>query len=73
MSNIVMKTAELMELLPEADQAFAYEFMKKLVLAWDPDYTKLTTEEAARLAEADESGFVDVVEIDWAHLEKYAD
>ena len=26
-----------------------FQFIKKLVLAWDPDYTKLTREEAQQL------------------------
>ena len=71
MSNIVMKSAELMELLPESDQNFAYEFIKKLVLAWDPDFTKVTPSEAAKITKAEESGFLDDEEIDWDHLEKY--
>lgn len=49
MSNIAMEAARLMEALPEADQAFAHEFIKKLVLAWDPDFTKVTAEEKKRI------------------------
>ena len=71
MSQIVTDAAKMMEMLPEADQNFAYEFIKKLVLAWDPDFTKLTPGEAKRLAEAEESGFVDEADVDWDHLEKY--
>lgn len=66
MSNVAMKAAHLMDMLPENDQNFAYEFIKKLVLAWDPDYTKLTAEEARQLDEAEQSGFVDDSEIDWS-------
>ena len=73
MSNIVMKTAELMELLPESDQTLAYELIRKLVLAWDPDFTKLTAEEAAQLRDAEKGEFVDEEEIDWDHLEQYAE
>ena len=50
---------------------YSYEFIKKLVLAWDPDFTKLTPAEAARMEEAENSGFLDDSEIDWAHLERY--
>ena len=46
MSNMAMEAARLMDMLPESDQNFAYEFIKKLVRAWDPDFTKLTPEEA---------------------------
>ena len=49
MSGITMEAARLMDILPEADQEFAYEFIKKLVLAWDPDFTKVTAEEAKKL------------------------
>ena len=42
MSGAVKEAVTLMEVLPESDQNFALEFIKKLVLAWDPDYTKST-------------------------------
>ena len=54
--------------LPDADKEFAYEFIKKLVLAWDPDYTKVTAEEAARISAAENSGFVDSEDIDWDNI-----
>ena len=41
--------AEMLDMLPEKEQNFAYELMKKLVLAWDPDFTKLTPDEKKRL------------------------
>lgn len=65
MSNMAMDAAHLMDMLPEEEQSFAYEFIKKLVRAWDPDYTKVTPEEAKRLAAAEASGFVDEKDIDW--------
>ncbi|MEE1262423.1 hypothetical protein [Ruminococcus sp.] len=65
MSGITMEAARLMDILPEADQEFAYEFIKKLVLAWDPDFTKVTAEEAKKIEEAELSGFVDAENIDW--------
>lgn len=65
MSNMAMDAAHLMDMLPEEEQTFAYEFIKKLVRAWDPDYTKVTQEEAKRLADAEASGFVDEEDIDW--------
>ncbi len=65
MSGITMEAARLMDILPEADQAFAYEFIKKLVLAWDPDFTKVTAEEAKRIEEAENSGYVDSSDINW--------
>ena len=40
-----------------------YEFIKRLVRAWDPDFTKVTPE-------AENSGFLDEAEIDWDRLDK---
>lgn len=53
-------------MLPEQDQNLAYEFIKKMVLAWDPDFTKLTPNEARELEEAenDPEVFSDE-DIDW--------
>lgn len=65
MSDIVIEAARLMDILPEEDKAFAYEFIKKLVLAWDPDFTKVTAEEAKRIAAAENSEFIDSDDIDW--------
>ena len=65
MSSIVIEAARLMDLLPEADKEFAYEFIKKLVLAWDPDFTKVTAEEATIIEKAENSGFIDSEDIDW--------
>lgn len=70
MSEIVMETVRLLEMLPEEEKNFAYEMVKRLVLAWDPDYTKVTPKEADELREAEESGFVDEEDIDWDNLDK---
>ena len=69
MSNMAIDAARLMDILPEEDKKFAYEFIKKLVKAWDPDFTKVTPEEAQRIQAAEKSGFVADSEIDWDHLE----
>ena len=71
MSNTAMEAARLIDMLPETDQAFAFEFIKKLVRAWDPDYTKATPEEARQIEEAENSGFVSEEDIDWDNLSKY--
>lgn len=49
MSPRMHEIMELVEALPEKEQDFAYEFIKRLVLAWDPDFTKLTPAEKKRL------------------------
>lgn len=68
MSNVALDAARLIDMLPEDDKHFAYEFIKKLVLAWDPDFTKVTSEEANLIAAAEQSGFVDEADIDWDNL-----
>lgn len=52
MNATTKKTAELLEILPESEQNFAFEFVKKLVLAWDPDFTKVTPKERKVLEDA---------------------
>jgi len=42
----------MVEMLPEQEQNLAFELIKRLVLAWDPDFTKLTPAEAMELEEA---------------------
>ena len=70
MSEIAMNAARMIDMLPDSDQHLAYELIQKLVLAWDPDFTKLTPEEAKDLKEAEKSGFVDADQIDWASIGK---
>lgn len=69
MSGAVKEATKLLEILPEQDQDFALAFIKKLVLAWDPDFTKVTPEEAARLRAAEDDmssgGTVSHDKIDW--------
>ena len=69
MSSATKQAVELMEILPESEQTFALEFIKKLVLAWDPDYTRLTPEEKVELEAAEkemkEDGTVSHDAIDW--------
>ena len=70
MSEIAMDVARMMDMLPESEQSFAYEFIKKLVRAWDPDFTKVTPQEAHEIALAEQSGFIDEDDIDWDNLDK---
>jgi hypothetical protein len=55
----------MIDMLPMEEQRFAHEFVKRLVLAWDPDFTRVTPEEAAHIKAAEESGFVSEDAIDW--------
>ncbi len=52
MSTATKQAIDLMEILPESEQNFVLEFIKKLVLAWDPDFTKVTPLERAEIEQA---------------------
>ena len=53
MAPIAQQIADMVNMLPEQDQALAFELVKKLVLAWDPDFTKVTPIERAQLDQAE--------------------
>ncbi|MBR1990292.1 MAG: hypothetical protein IJ987_07420 [Firmicutes bacterium] len=73
MTTIATDIAKLVDMLPEEDQKFAYEFVKKLVLAWDPDFTKSTISEINHIKAAEASGFVCEKEINWDSLDNYSE
>lgn len=72
MSTLQREIDSMLELLPDSEQKLAYKFIKRLVLAWDSDYTKVTPQEREQLEQAEMSGFVSEDEIDWDNLSKYA-
>ena len=69
MSTVAMNIAKMVDMLPESEQLLAQELVKRLVLAWDPDFTKTTPEEAASMEEAEKSGFIPEEEIEWDNLD----
>ena len=73
MSDMATEAARMMDMLPESDRNLAFELIKKLVLAWDPDFTKTTPAEAAQIAAAEAGEFIEDSEIDWNNLNKYAE
>lgn len=54
MSELAQETARMLDMLPIKEQKLAYEMLKRIVLAWDPDFTKLTPEETAALEHAED-------------------
>lgn len=54
METLISDTTVMLKELPVSEQKLAYEFVKRLVLAWDSDYTKLTHNEELSLKEAEE-------------------
>lgn len=71
MSIQAQEIVEMINMLPEQEQNLAVELLKRIVLAWDSDYTKLTPKENKELIEAENSGYIDEEDIDWDNLEKY--
>lgn len=71
MSTQAQQIAAMLDMLPEQERNLAFEMLRRIILAWDPDYTKLTPSEAAGLEEAEVSGYIDADEIDWDNLAKY--
>lgn len=69
MSPVSKQIIDMLDMLPEQEQKLAYEFIKRMVLAWDRDFTKLTPVESERLAQANkeiENGeVVDHNDINW--------
>ena len=69
MSELAQKAASMLDMLPVNEQQLAYEMLKRIVLAWDPDFTKLTPAEAEALrnaeAEIERGETVSGEEIDW--------
>lgn len=68
MSEKTMQIVQMIDMLPDNDKELAYEIIKKLVLAWDPDFTKVTDKERKDIEAAEQSGFVDESNIDWDNL-----
>lgn len=69
MTQVIQESVKMLEMLPESEQEFASQFIKRLVLAWDPDFIKLTKEERERLEAAeqriDSGEYVKDSEIKW--------
>ena len=62
---MIEQTVSMLEMLPSQEQNFAFEFVKRLVLAWDPDYTKLTPSEREKLEKAETGEYINAKDINW--------
>ena len=72
MSNAAMNISKMVDMLPESDRYFVQEFVKKLILAWDSDFTKVTPEEAEQIKYAENDEFISYSKINLDNLEQYA-
>ena len=52
LAPIAQEIASMVDMLPEQEQALAFEMIKRMVLAWDPDFTKVTDIERAQIDQA---------------------
>lgn len=70
MSTYSNQIVDMINMLPESEQELAFEFIKRMVLAWDSDFTKLTPFEKERLFKAEEEILngetMNHAEIDWS-------
>ena len=73
MSPRTQQIVKMYEMLPEHEQELTYETIKRFVLAWDPDFTKVTSDERKQIDNAEKSGYISDEDIDWDNLEKYAE
>lgn len=65
MTDTIKKTISMLEMLPEQEQNLAFELVTRLVLAWDPDYTKLTPMERIKLEQAENGEYINAEDINW--------
>ena len=71
MTAIAMEIAKMVDMLPESEQRLAHEVLKRLVLAWDPDFEKVTPEEANRIVAAEADEFIVESDVNWNDLTQY--
>ena len=69
MSERTRELFQIVDMLPDTEKNLIDEMIRRVILAWDPDFTKLTSDEAAVLkqsAQERERGEVfSESEIDW--------
>lgn len=53
MAQLASQIEKMVDMLPEQEQILAFELIKRMVLAWDSDFTKLTQVERESLENAD--------------------
>ncbi len=53
MTAKTVEISKMIDMLPDSEQNLVYEFIKRVLLAWDPDFTKVTPQERKALDEAD--------------------
>jgi precorrin isomerase len=69
MAQVSEKIVAMIDMLPEEEQDLAYEFIKRMILAWDPDYSKVTPNEEEMIKSGEkeilEGEVINHNDIDW--------
>ena len=69
MTSITKEIIDMIDMLPESEQQLACEVLKRLVLAWDPNFTKITPIEAIQITQAkkeiEDGEIINQKDIDW--------
>lgn len=70
MPSVSKQIIDMIDMLPDKEQKLALEMVKRIVLAWDNDFTKLTISEKNRLIQAEkdiaEGEIIRHSDIDWS-------
>lgn len=53
LKTVTLETAKLLDILPDEDISIVNALIKKLILAWDPEFTKVTDKEKEMLDKSD--------------------
>lgn len=53
LKETTLQAAELLDILPDEDFSIVNALIRKLVIAWDPDFTKVTARERELLEKSD--------------------
>ena len=73
MSERTKEMFQLVDMLPESEQNFINEMIKRVFLAWDHDFTKVTDDERQRISQAEQelkNGEYATHEDVWAFLDE---
>ena len=54
MSERTKEMFQLVDMLPESEQNFINEMIKRVFLTWGPDFTKVTDDERQRISQAEQ-------------------
>ena len=70
MSSVSKQIIDMIDMLPDKEQKLALEMVKRIVLAWDNDFTKLTISEKNRIIQAEKDiangKIISHSDIDWS-------